>query len=253
MTHIDQQTHHDPPNMTRTLSTLTCFRRTASDNSASRYCTSLRWAENSCHLIDDAPPTSRLVLEKKQTALCWCFAKFLQEENFLGVFWNWGYLSSSILLTSHGSSQLLSMRDSSCWGWNGQIFQEMTLMPYHHYPTPQNACRATTCTSWSNHFWALADPAPGAWQIEGSSLIWGTVIRGSFPMVIKHCSSFWCVKKHLLFVIFKDLKRSRRSLQRSLPIGRKITCRFRKCCLPNLLFQRCIVFFFEHGWGSSTL
>lgn len=212
----------------RTVSTLTCFRRTASDNSASRYCTSLRWAENSCHLIDDAPPTLWRGVgkgKKKATALCWRFVKFLQKEKFL------------ISCTSHGSSQLLSMRDSLCWlgEWpppapcqnhaflvctpnnpkttNGEkwrcfrVYQlvlvtsiwevvkcaQMTLMPYdHHYPTPNVCIRATTCTSWSSHFWALADdPAPGtAWQIVEVLHGWFEVTRGSCPEVTKHCSSF---------------------------------------------------------------
>lgn len=163
--------------------------------------------------------------KKKATALCWRFVKFLQKEKFL------------ISCTSHGSSQLLSMRDSSCWlgEWpppaprqnhaflvftpnnpkttNGEkwrcfrVYQlvlvtsiwevvkcaQMTLMPYdHHYPTPNVCIRATTCTSWSSHFWALADdPAPGtAWQIFEVLHGWFEVTRGSFPKVTKHCSSF---------------------------------------------------------------
>ena len=231
MTHMktkrDTMTHLDPPPMIhdiswRTVSTLTCFRRTASDNSASRYCTSLRWAENSCHLIDDAPPTlCRGVGKGKKsncTLLAFCQIPPREVFDFVHKPWLLPVAEHARLLVLIGGvatplHAFLVFTPNNPKTTNGEkwrcfrVYQlvlvtsiwevvkcaQMTLMPYdHHYPTPNVCIRATTCTSWSSHFWALADdPAPGtAWQIVEVLYGWFEVTRGSFPEVTKHCSSF---------------------------------------------------------------
>lgn len=226
-------TYYDPRPMIhdiswRTVSTLTCFRLTASDNSASRYCTSLRWAENSCHLVDDAPPTLWRGVGKGKKSNCTLLA-FCQIPpkgevfDFVHKPWLLPVAEHARLLVLIGRAATPRPTPKPCFFWfslpttrkqqmgkngdaSGYISWSLShpfgkLWNVHRWPwcpltiitQPPNVCiRATTCTSWSSHFWALADdPAPGtAWQIVEVLHGWFEVTRGSFPEVTKHCSSF---------------------------------------------------------------